>query len=101
MPPDGLTTDAPALICEVLSPSSIRTDFRDKPALYFTIPALEAYVVLSQSEPYAWLWQRGADGPREFPKTPQEVYDLDGSIVLAHLDVTMPLADIYEGIVWR
>ena len=101
LPPDGLTTDAPAFICEVLSPSSTRIDFRDKPALYFKIASLEAYVVLSQSEPYAWLWQRGKEGPRAFPEAPQELDGLDSTLALEHLALAIPLAEIYADIAWR
>jgi Uma2 family endonuclease len=101
LPPDGLTTDAPVFIGEVLSPSSSRIDFRDKPALYFTIGSLEAYVVLSQSEPYAWVWQRGAETPRGFPNEPQELDGIDSVLTLAHWGFAMPLAEIYAGIVWR
>ena len=101
LPSDELTTDAPAFICEVLSPSSMRTDFRDKPALYFTIASLEAYVVLSQSEPYAWVWQRGTQAPRPFPDQPDELDGPDRVLTLAHWGFAIPLAEIYEGIVWR
>lgn len=101
LPPDGLTTAEPVFICEVLSPSSTRNDFHDKPALYFTIPSLEAYVVLSQNEPYAWLWQRGKDGQRAFPDTPQELEGRDSTLMLEHLALAVPLAEIYADIVWR
>lgn len=99
-PPRGLTTDVPALICEVLSPSSMTTDFRDKPAQYFTLPSLEAYVVLSQNEPYAWVWQRETVGDRRFPEAPEELDDPAKAIELRHLALSLPLAEIYDGIVW-
>jgi Uma2 family endonuclease len=101
LPPDGLTTDAPIFICEVLSPSSIRTDFRDKPTLYFTIASLKAYIVLSQSEPYAWVWQRGVEPPFSFPNEPQELDGIGSVLTLAHWGIAIPLTEIYEGIAWR
>lgn len=100
LPLDGLTTTAPVLIAEVLSPSSMTTDFRDKPTQYFKLPTLEAYVVLSQTEPYAWVWQRTIDGDRRFPDAPQEIDDPNETLVLAHLGQSVPLAEIYDGIAW-
>ena len=100
LPGQALTTDQPVLICEVLSPSSMTSDFRDKPAQYFRLPSLEVYVVLSQHEPYAWVWQRPADGDRKFPAEPQEIDDPKGSLGLAHLGLSIPLSEVYDGITW-
>ena len=65
------TATAPALLVEVLSPSTAATDLGDKAAEYLQLPSLFAYIVLSQDEPKAWVWTSrnrgiypGADGHR-------------------------------------
>ncbi|TMJ24627.1 MAG: Uma2 family endonuclease [Alphaproteobacteria bacterium] len=51
-----LTASAPALVIEVLSPSSLRLDLGDKAAEYLRLPSLRAYLVFAQDEPKAWAW---------------------------------------------
>jgi len=51
-----LTASAPALVIEVLSPSSLRLDLGDKSAEYLRLPSLRAYLVFAQDEPKAWAW---------------------------------------------
>ncbi|HEX4149781.1 MAG TPA: Uma2 family endonuclease, partial [Pirellulales bacterium] len=50
------TATAPALIIEVLSPSSERIDLGDKAAEYLRLPSLKAYLVFAQDEPKGWVW---------------------------------------------
>jgi Uma2 family endonuclease len=57
-----LNATAPALIAEVLSPSSERIDLGDKAAEYLKLPGLRAYLVFAQDEMKAWVWTRGAEG---------------------------------------
>ena len=92
------TTSEPVLLVEVLSPSSVHNDMKSKPAIYFQIPSLEAYIVASQDEPYLWVWQRSPDAARAFPEKPDEIDDPAGVVALAHLGITLPLAEIYRGI---
>ena len=91
-------SDSPVLIVEVLSPSSVYTDLNAKPPLYFQIDLLEAYIVASQDVPYLWVWQRSRDAARVFPDKPDEIDDPGQSLVLTHLGITIPLAEIYRGI---
>lgn len=95
--PAALSTDAPSLIVEVLSPSSAGRDMVEKLAEYTSLPSLEAYVVASQDEAIVWVWQRD-QATRTFPALPLEIAGLDGSIEIAALGVTVPLAEIYRGI---
>lgn len=97
----AVVTSVPVLLVEVLSPSSLRNDMKAKPDLYFQIPSLEAYIVVSQDEPYAWVWQRSQDAARVFPEKPDEIDDPAASIKLAHLGVDLPMAEIYRGISLR
>ncbi len=56
---NDLAATAPALIAEVLSPSSVTNDLGDKAAEYLRLDSVGAYIVLSQDEPKAWAWVRG------------------------------------------
>jgi Uma2 family endonuclease len=94
----AIVTDQPVLLIEVLSPYSVHNDMNAKPALYFQIPSLEAYIVASQDLPYVWVWQRSQDAARVFPDKPDEIDDPKAAILLNHLATTIPLAEIYSGI---
>jgi Uma2 family endonuclease len=98
LPEDLNVTDQPVLLAEVLSPSSMQTDFNAKPNLYFQIPSLEIYIVASQDRPYLWVWQRSPDAARAFPELAVEFDTLTAIVDLAHFGITLPLAEIYRGI---
>ena len=85
----------PVLLAEVLSPSSASIDLGDKAAEYLRLPALAAYIVLSQDEPKAWVWQRLASG---FPPGPDVIAGQDNSISISALSVNLPLSEVYRGI---
>jgi Uma2 family endonuclease len=95
---DDLVATAPALIAEVVSPSSATQDLGDKAAEYLQLPSLRAYLVLAQDEPKAWAWLRGAAG---FSPGPQVIAGHGARIEIAALGVALPLADIYAGIAER
>jgi len=92
---DDLSTAAPALLAEVLSPSTHQLDMNVKPAEYMSLPSLKAYIVASQDAPQCWLWLRGLDG--RFPELPQEA-GRDGTIAVAALGLAIPLAEVYRGL---
>jgi Uma2 family endonuclease len=85
----------PVLLIEVLSPTSEALDLGDKAAEYVHLATVQAYIVLAQSEPKAWVWMRGrADllqGPTVISGPNQRV-----SIPTASLD--LPLSVIYRGV---
>jgi Uma2 family endonuclease len=90
---NDLAATAPALVAEVLSPSSVTNDLGDKAAEYPRLDSVGAYIVLSQDEPKAWAWVRGDAG---FPAGP-EVMTGDGVIRLPALATELPLAEVYRG----
>ena len=55
--------------------------------------SLDAYLVLAQDEPKAWIWVRGSTG---FPAG-AEIIGADGSIRIPALSIDLPLAEIYGG----
>jgi Uma2 family endonuclease len=87
-----LTATSPLLVAEVLSPSSITHDLREKAVEYVRLPSLSAYLVLAQDEAKAWVWVRGASA---FPSSPNEVFGRDGIIEIAPIGIKLPLSEIY------
>jgi Uma2 family endonuclease len=90
-----LTATAPLLVAEILSPSSITHDLRDKAVEYTQLPSLAAYLVLAQDEAKAWVWVRASAG---FPADPEELKGNDASIEIPGLGLSLPLSEIYADI---
>jgi len=89
------TAISPALLVEVLSPSTAEIDLGDKAAEYLKLPSVMAYLVSSQDEPKAWVWPRGAQG---FAPGPQIIAGLDNAIHVEALGVDLPLSAVYAGL---
>jgi Uma2 family endonuclease len=89
-----LTATAPALIAEVIFPSSEKDDLGPKAEEYVRLPSLTAYLVLAQDAPKTRVWLRG---PRGFARKPKVIASLDGVIEVASLGIDLPLAEIYAG----
>jgi Uma2 family endonuclease len=97
-PGKSRTTSRPALIVEVLSPSTTATDLDVKPAEYLAVPTLDVYVIASQDEPAMLVYERAADGT--FPTEPKEVTGASAELQIKarNLSVTLRLASIYDGL---
>jgi Uma2 family endonuclease len=89
-----LTATAPAIIAEVISPSSEKDDLGAKVDEYIRLPSLSAYLVLAQDAPKTRVWLRG---PRGFSRQPKVIAGFDAVIDIASLDINLPLAEIYAG----
>lgn len=96
-PGDSLSTTRPAMVVEVLSPSTTATDLDVKPEEYTSLASLDAYVVASQHEPACLVWMRGEDGafsaPMEFRGHAATI-----TVVARGFTLALPLAVIYRGI---
>jgi Uma2 family endonuclease len=93
-PDDSLATKRPALVVEVLSPSSSDRDLDVKPAEYLSLDSLEAYIVASQEEPACYLWVRGPD--RHFPRDPVSIRGADKLIDIPALSLSISLSEVYR-----
>jgi Uma2 family endonuclease len=93
-PGKSYTTSTPALLVEVLSPSSVEIDLGDKAMEYQELPSLIAYIVLSQDEPKAWVWTR--ESVAHF--TQNKFSGVEATIPVGALSLKLPMADIYSGI---
>ena len=83
--------ERPAVIIEVLSPETERTDRREKAIAYRQIPTLEAYVLVEQERMTATILRRTEPGWQS------EVAEGPGSILkLLCIGVEIPLERIYE-----
>jgi Uma2 family endonuclease len=91
---NDLAATSPALIAEVLSPSSVTNDLGDKAAEYLGLASVTAYVVLSQDEPKAWAWVRGESG---FPAGAEVMMGHD-RIQITAFSIELPLNEIYRGV---
>jgi Uma2 family endonuclease len=85
-------------IAEILSPSSYGRDFVEKLSDYKGLSTLRHYLILSQDEPRVRLWSRGEDGGWNGP---DEIFGEEGQVELTRLAATIPLSELYVGILAR
>lgn len=84
---------APSLVVEVLSDSTAAYDRGLKFELYQRLPSLREYLLIEPERTHADLFRKGADGLWVLhPSGP------DGSVELASLGLTLPMAVIYEDV---
>jgi Uma2 family endonuclease len=88
------TLSNPKLIVEVLSPSTEAHDRGLKFAEYRTIPTLEEYVLVSQTELRVERFHRQPDGQWLYT----DFTGPEGVCRFESLDLTLRLADIYENV---
>ena len=86
--------DQPVLIIEVLSESTRRLDDGEKRDAYFRIPSLKYYILLEQDAAVAVVYQR-----REQQFDRHEFTHIDDSIALDSLNTSLPLRELFEGVV--
>jgi Uma2 family endonuclease len=88
-----LFIEKPVLIIEVLSPETRRTDLREKRLSYFSVPSLEAYLILEQDHPAALLFEK-IDGNWQ-----ERIFsDRGAEVSLNPIQLKIPLADFYTGV---
>lgn len=95
--PESLATLCPAVIVEVMSRHSEDSDMFVKPSEYLGIATLEVYIIASQNEAVCFVYRRGTDG--EFPEEPEVIQGEDNVIDIPALSLSIPLADIYRGLI--
>ena len=83
----------PFFVVEVTSPTSITRDRRDKLDYYFSLPSIEACLIVDQHRLNAELYERGDSGWRR-----QDYTEPEDVIPLAMLSCELPLAEIYRDI---
>ena len=84
----------PALIIEILSPSTEAYDRGDKFTRYKSITSFCEYLLVAQHQPHITQLVRQADGTWIY----DEFTDPTSTVKLASLGCDLPLSEIYEGI---
>jgi Uma2 family endonuclease len=82
----------PKLIIEVLSPSTEKTDRREKALYYRQIATLGEYVLVAQNRPHVEILRRADDW------RPTVVTSLDATAEFHSIGLSLPLTQIYEGV---
>ena len=82
----------PAAIFEILSPSTQDYDRGSKFELYRTIPSLRDYILIAQDRVHLEHFSREPNGNWLL----QESNQLDSSLTIPTLDLSLPLAEIYR-----
>ena len=86
----------PILVVEVTSPSSMDYDRLAKRHYYQAVPSIQGVLIIDQHRVFAELHTRKPDGWLW-----QQFSDLDAVIPLEMLDCTLPLAQVYRGILFE
>lgn len=78
----------PTVVVEVLSPSTEQKDRGIKFECYWTIPSLQAYILIAQDRPRVEMFTRQADD--------QWLLTVADSLDIPGIDCRLALADVYE-----
>ncbi|MEA5468215.1 Uma2 family endonuclease [Spirulina sp. 06S082] len=81
----------PCLIIEVLSPSTQSLDRREKRLNYQTLPSLQEYILVSQTEMKVEVYRRNAAGIWSL-----EILEADDILELNSVGLTLTIAEIYD-----
>ena len=94
-PAEDSFQDAPAVVIEVLSSRTRRTDEGEKKDAYMSIPSLRVYLLLEQEGPLVTAWRRTDQGFL------RESYEgMQAIIPLPEIEGELCLADLYERIIF-
>ncbi|MDF1501569.1 Uma2 family endonuclease [Roseisolibacter sp. H3M3-2] len=85
----------PALIVEVLSPSTEAYDRGEKFALYRELDTLRTYVLVAQDRPHVEVFER--EGDRWMLR---EVSGIDATLDLPTIGASVPLRELYARVEW-
>src|ERR1700730_10000911 len=94
---DSLMADKPALLVEVLSPTTGGFDVTVKLAEYQSLPSMDYILFVDTETPNAHLYFRDKDRRWE----DRVIKGLDATIDLPKLNVVLKLAEIYGGLQFR
>ena len=85
----------PVIVFEVLSPSTGRDDRIVKAREYQATPSVQRYVMLEQDAVGATVYARSGDA------WTHEILVADSILALPEIAVSLPLAELYEGVVFE
>lgn len=85
------------LLVEVLSDSTMHTDFGEKLREYQALDSLHTYLIFAQTPAIAWKWSRDAKGM--WLPEPATINDLSGVVTLEAFGFDIPLSEVYRNVV--
>ena len=85
----------PVIVFEVLSPSTTRDDRIVKAREYQATPSVQRYVMLEQDSVSATVYARSG------ATWTHEILVADSLLALPEIGISMPLAELYEGLVFE
>ncbi len=91
---DDMNVLNPSIIFEVLSPSTRNYDREAKFILYRDIPTLKEYITIDPASVRVEAWHINANGNWEL----KEYKAIEEILRLPTIDVSLSLADVYEGL---
>ena len=86
----------PVAVFEVLSPDTQKEDRTVKLADYNATPSIAHYVLVEPSESLVHVYSRGPHG--DFTLRPDEVRGFDAAVELPAVKLSLPMAEIYDGL---
>lgn len=89
---DRLISHYPKVIVEVSSESTERLDRGEKLMAYQSIETLQEYMIVAQDRPEVTIFRRANQWK------PEGSADLNQSVLLKSLDLTLALSEIYDGV---
>ncbi len=90
-----MTITNPAVLFEVLSPSTEASDRGEKFLRYINIPSMRGYYLVAQHKPHITSFIRRTDGSWTVGDV---VQGLDGSLRIESLQVELPMREIYANV---
>lgn len=84
----------PRMVAEVLSPTTRDFDTFEKLAEYKQVTTLDYIVAVEPNAPEVAIWSRGAE--RSWVR--DIIQGIDAAVGMPALGVTLPLAEIYDGV---
>ena len=92
----------PVVIFEISSPSTGDHDLGAKKLEYQALPSVQSYIVLQQTQRSAQAFRRVAETTSDDEKAAERTFEFifgpDAAIALPEIGVTIPLAEIYDGV---
>ena len=102
VPLNATVAHDPVVIFEILSPSTANDDLGAKKAEYQALPSVQSYIVLQQTHRSAQVFRRVQEKTPDDEKSGEWTFEFvvgpDATISLPEIGVTLPLAEIYDGI---
>lgn len=91
-----MTAAVPRVVVEVLSPTTRDVDTISKLEEYKAVASLSHIVAIEPNAPEVMVWVRGGDG--SWQQT--ACRGLEEAVAMPEVGVTLPLAEIYDGVVF-